>query len=141
MGLEMPDGYAPYVGNWRNIRPETYKDFEAFIHVRQKILLAESAFQYEIEVVELLHFNREQQLIKQPKYLFTPPRGSKLPLFPVVEPIQSSIILVEGIFDVINLHDKGLTNAVCCFGVKNVTCRKITSIICTRHRTNRYIFR
>ena len=31
-GLQMPDGYMPYVGNWRNIKPETYKDFEAFIH-------------------------------------------------------------------------------------------------------------
>jgi len=33
--------------------------------------------------------------------------------------------MVEGIFDVINLHDKGLTNAVCCFGVKNVTEEKL----------------
>ena len=32
VGLSMPEGYAPYVGNWRNIRPETYKEFEAFIH-------------------------------------------------------------------------------------------------------------
>ena len=27
----MPEGYMPYVGNWRNIKPETYRDFEAFI--------------------------------------------------------------------------------------------------------------
>ena len=37
-----------------------------------------------------------------------------------VEPIQGSVILVEGIYDMINLHDKGLTNAVCCFGTKNI---------------------
>ena len=43
-----------------------------------------------------------------------------MPLFPVVEPIQGSVILVEGIFDMINLHDKGLTNAICCFGTKNI---------------------
>ena len=48
-----------------------------------------------------------------------------MPLFPVVQPIQGRIILVEGIFDVMNLHDKGLTNAVCCFGVKNVTEEKL----------------
>ena len=53
-----------------------------------------------------------------PKY-YNAPMGAKMPLFPVVEPIQSSILLVEGIFDVLNLHDKGLTNAVCCFGVRN----------------------
>ena len=48
-----------------------------------------------------------------------------MPLFPVVQPVQGRIILVEGIFDVMNLHDKGLTNAVCCFGVKNVTVEKL----------------
>ena len=48
-----------------------------------------------------------------------------MPLFPVVDPIQGRILLVEGIFDVLNLHDKGLTNAVCCFGVKNVTEEKL----------------
>jgi DNA primase len=33
--------------------------------------------------------------------------------------------MVEGIFDVLNLHDKGLTNAVCCFGVKNINEEKL----------------
>ena len=46
-------------------------------------------------------------------------------MFPIVKPLQGRIILVEGIFDVINLHDKGLTNAVCCFGVNNVTEEKL----------------
>jgi DNA primase len=59
-----------------------------------------------------------------PKYLFHP-TGAKLPLFPVVKPIQGRIILVEGIMDMINLHDKGLTNAVCAFGVNKVTVDKI----------------
>ena len=48
-----------------------------------------------------------------------------MPLFPTVSTIQNSVILVEGIFDVLNLHDKGLTNAVCCFGVKNFIDEKI----------------
>ena len=69
VGLQMPEGYAPYMGNWRGITPATYKEFEAFIH--------------------------------------------------------SGKDFVEGIFDVMNLHDKGLTNAVCCFGVKNVTEEKL----------------
>ena len=69
-------------------------------------------------------FQSRTQTDQIPKYLNSP-AGAKLPLFPVVEPIQSSIILVEGIFDVINLHDKGLTNAVCCFGVKNINEEKL----------------
>ena len=68
---------------------------------------------------------------QQPKYLNTPP-GSKFPLFPIVKPIQGRIILVEGVFDVINLHDKGLTNAVCCFGVNNVNEEKLQVLICIK---------
>jgi DNA primase len=48
------------------------------------------------------------------------PAGAKMPLYPVVEPIKGSVILVEGIYDMVNLHDKGLDNAVCCFGTKNI---------------------
>ena len=36
------------------------------------------------------------------------------------------MILVEGIFDVLNLHDKGLPNAVCCFGTRNVSVEKLS---------------
>ena len=32
IGLSFPFNYIPYVGNWRNIRPETYRKFEAFQH-------------------------------------------------------------------------------------------------------------
>jgi len=54
-----------------------------------------------------------------PKYMISP-AGAKMPLFPVVEPIQGSVVLVEGIYDMVNLHDKGLDNAICCFGTKNI---------------------
>ena len=43
-------------------------------------------------------------------------------MFPTnVKPIKGRVILVEGIYDVVNLHDKGLTNALCCFGISNIT--------------------
>ena len=56
------------------------------------------------------------------------PSGVKLPIFPQVKPIQGKIVLVEGIFDMLNLHDKGLDNAVCCFGAKNFTKEKLNHL-------------
>jgi len=48
------------------------------------------------------------------------PRGIKMPLYPTVKPYfsakDSTIILVEGIFDMMRLHDIGYTNTVCTFG-------------------------
>ena len=122
-GLQMPEGYMPYVGNWRNVRPETYKDFEAFIHAG-KDFNGRICFPIRDRSARIVAFQSRTTGDQQPKYLNTPP-GAKLPLFPIVEPLQGRIILVEGIFDVINLHDKGLTNAVCCFGVNNVTEEKL----------------
>ena len=47
-------------------------------------------------------------------------------MFPTnVKPIKGRVILVEGIYDVINLHDKGLTNALCSFGISNITQDKL----------------
>ena len=122
-GLQMPEGYMPYVGNWRNVKPETYKDFEAFIHAG-KDFNGRICFPIRDRSARIVAFQSRTTGDQQPKYLNTPP-GAKLPLFPIVEPFQGRIILVEGIFDVINLHDKGLTNAVCCFGVNNVTEEKL----------------
>ena len=123
IGLEMPKNYAPYVGNWRNIRPETYRDFEAFIN-SDKDFLGRICFPIRDRSGRIVAFQSRTTGDQQPKYLNTPP-GAKMPLFPVVEPIQNRVILVEGMFDVLNLHDKGLANAVCCFGVKNVTVEKL----------------
>lgn len=123
IGLQMPEKAMPYVGNWRNIRPETYKVFEAFIHP-SKDFVGRICFPIRDRTGRIVSFQARSTGDQQPKYLNSPP-GAKMPLFPVVEPIQGRILLVEGIFDVLNLHDKGLTNAVCCFGVKNVTEEKL----------------
>ena len=62
----------------------------------------------------------------EPKYMIHP-RGSKMPLFPSVPDIkEGTIVLVEGIFDALNLIDKGITNAVCCFGTNNMDIYKIS---------------
>lgn len=57
------------------------------------------------------------------------PEGSSVKdiLFPLdkVEDF-STVILVEGIFDVINLHQLGYTNALCIFGTNNFTTKKVS---------------
>ena len=43
-----------------------------------------------------------------------------------VKPIQNRVILVEGIFDALNLWDKGLKNTVCCFGTQQESWVKLS---------------
>lgn len=119
IGLAFPEGAMPYVGTWREIKAETYKKFEAFTHSGSDYL-SRIVFPIRDRTGKIVAFQGRHTSIGIPKYLNLP-AGAKMPLFPIVKPIQGSVILVEGIFDMLNLHDKGLTNAICCFGVKNVT--------------------
>ena len=123
VGLAMPLNYVPYIGNWRSIKPETYKNFEAF-QDSEKEFIGRICFPIKDRTGRIVAFQGRTTTDQIPKYLNSPP-GAKLPLFPAVAPIKGRIILVEGMFDVLNLHDKGLTNAMCCFGVKNVTEEKL----------------
>lgn len=119
IGLEFPQDAVPYAGNWRDIKPETYKKFEAFQH-SGKDYVSRINFPVRDRTGRIVAFQGRHTSMGIPKYLNTPP-GAKMPLFPIAKPHRGSILLVEGMFDMLNLHDKGVTNAVCCFGVKNVT--------------------
>jgi len=118
IGLSFPKNAMPYVGNWRDIKPETYKKFEAFMH-HDPAFVGRIMFPIRDISGRIVAFNGRHTTGGTPKYMISPP-GAKMPLFPIVQPIKGAVILVEGIFDMINLHDKGLTNAVCCFGTKNI---------------------
>jgi DNA primase len=118
VGLSFPQNITPYAGNWRDIKPETYKHFEAFQH-HDPDYVGRIVFPVRDISGRIVAFNGRHTTGGTPKYMISP-AGAKMPLFPIVEPIQGSVILVEGIFDMINLHDKGLDNAVCCFGTKNI---------------------
>tara|TARA_B110000977_G_scaffold45963_1_gene62438 strand:- start:12524 stop:13351 length:828 start_codon:yes stop_codon:yes gene_type:complete len=126
VGLSFPKSAVPYIGNWRNIKPETYRQFEAFNSV-ERDHIGRVVFPIRDMTGRIVAFNGRHTSQGTPKYLITP-AGARMPLYPVVNPIQGSIILVEGIYDMINLHDKGLTNAVCCFGTKNINTDKLSML-------------
>ena len=125
IGFEFHKGFAPYVGNWRGIKPETYKHFEAFMH-HDSHFNGRVVFPVRDITGKVVAFNgRHMTMTEIPKYLIYPPQA-KLPLYPsTVNPIKGRVILVEGIFDMINLYDKGLSNAICCFGTRNIDADKL----------------
>jgi DNA primase len=131
VGLPMPKGYVPYQGNWRGISPKTYKSFEAFTceaaneDGSRNIFTSRIVFPIRDGVGDVCAFVGRHTGDGTPKYL-NQPAGAKLPLYPQVQPIRGSIMLVEGIYDMLNLQDKGMTNVMCCFGVKNVTEEKLS---------------
>jgi len=116
IGFDVPKNAIPYEGNWRGISPETYKQFGAFQHsdnqhIGRIVVPIRSISE------KIVGFNgRHMTMNHDPKYIISP-SGAKLPLFPANPQIYNGrLILVEGLFDMLNLYDKGLKNTVCSFG-------------------------
>jgi DNA primase len=122
-GLSMPANAVPFNREWRGISAETFNKFGAFQHNNPEFI-GRVVIPVRNIAGKIVAFCGRHQGQVDPKYLFHP-AGAQLPLFPIVKPIQGRIIIVEGIFDMMNLHDKGLDNAVCAFGVNKVTPEKI----------------
>ena len=123
-GLVIPINSTPYTGTWRGIRKETYERFGAFLD-KDPSFISRINFPITDITGKIVAYNGRHTGSGVPKYLITP-AGAQMPLFPKVEPIGGCVILVEGIFDMLNLHDKGLNNAICCFGTKNVNEDKLS---------------
>jgi len=118
--FDIPLGAKMFHKDYRNIKADTFKYFNAFTDDTSKLLegLRERLIFpiYDINGNIVLFHARFINSAGKPKYKNFPPNSS-LPLYPQIptEIIQGSIILVEGFFDMLNLWDKGLKNAVCIF--------------------------
>jgi len=126
IGLSFPSDAYSYTGNWRGIKPETYAKFEAFQSL-QSDFRERICFPIRDVSGRIAAFNGRHTSGGLPKYKISP-HGAKIPLFPKVHPVKGSIILVEGIYDMLNLHDKGLTNAVCTHGTMNINEDKLSML-------------
>jgi len=124
VGLPFPSNSVPYIGNWRQIKPETYKHFEAFQNGSSDHV-GRIVFPIRDISGKIVAFNGRHTTGGNPKYKISPP-GAKLPLFPAVSARNGKIMLVEGIYDMINLYDKGIKNVACCFGTKNISEDKLS---------------
>ena len=118
IGLAFPSNYSDYVGNWRGISKETYKQFEAFEHHGSEFI-GRIVFPIRDSRNKIKAFIGRHTSQGVPKYYIYPSKA-KLPLYPNVEPFHGHIMLVEGIFDLLNLWDNGIKHAICCFGIKNI---------------------
>jgi len=116
--LEMPS-HTLCDWEFRGISKETMQHFEAFIS-DDKSFDMEGRINFPLRDMDRkiqLFVCRQMYSDIKPKYKYYPAHV-ELPLYPDIPVItKGSIILVEGIFDLLNLYDKGLKNVVQCGGV------------------------
>jgi|TARA_Y100000015_G_scaffold26631_1_gene25837 DNA primase len=124
-GQDMPSGAMPYKGNFRQIAPWVYQEFETFT-APVSPFTDRLCFPVKDITNKIVAFVCRGKRGVVPKYYNTPV-GANLPLYPMsAKPINNSIVLTEGIFDVLKLYMGGLTNSMCCFGVSGVNEDKLS---------------
>jgi len=121
MGVELPVGATPYTKTFRGISAQTIKHFEAFYTHQVEKLQDRIIFPIkDITGKTVVYVGRHMLSNGNPRYVNYPSKV-QMPVFPVRLPTASkSLVLVEGIFDMLNLYDKGLKNVVCAFGTNTL---------------------
>ena len=126
VGIQLPEDRIEWKGgSFRNISEETLKIWQAFTWNVPKF---EGRIIFPIrditgKTVALL--GRKISGMTDKYYIY--PQGVEMPFCPAkVKPINNRVILVEGIFDALNLWDHGLKNTVCCFGTQQMNWVKLS---------------
>lgn len=121
ISVEMPEGCTPYTQVFRGISASTFKHFEAFHTDRVEKLQDRIVFPIREVTGRIVAFIGRHTLSNaNPRYVVYP-SGKPLPIFPPIVDTKGSMILVEGIFDMLNLYDKGVRNVVCTFGTSTIS--------------------
>ena len=120
-GLAPLEGTKPFTRVFRGISVATLKYFGAF--ETDKIEKLEDRIIFPIKDVRdktVSYVGRHLLSNGNPRYQ-NHPSGATIPMFPSrFQEVPRNIVLVEGIFDMLNCYDKGLRNVVCTFGTSKL---------------------
>ena len=120
-GVDFPEEMVPMLKPFRGITAKTLKEFGAFYTHGSEKLQDRIFFPItDVRGKNIVYVGRHMMSQGNPRYL-NYPSGVTMPIFPesFKEPAKSAI-LVEGIFDMLNLYDKGLHNVCCTFGTNTL---------------------
>lgn len=115
--IALPFDAQPFNHDFRDISEKTLKHFEAFTSNTPdwegRIVFPIKDFKNKIQGF----IGRYTHSKLDPKYIVLP-HGRPLPIFPPANMLEpGTVVLVEGIFDLLNLYDKGITNVITGFGL------------------------
>lgn len=120
-GLDLPTGHTPYTKQFRGISPQTLRYFGAFYTNQVEKLQDRIVFPIKDITEKIVVFVARHTMSNgNPRYI-NYPNGVRMPVFPSYLPSgYKAMVLVEGIFDMLNLYDNGLENVVCAFGTNTL---------------------
>ena len=127
IGLRMPND-AQYLDEDFRVSAEVLKEFRAFRSLQPDFAERVVFPIYDIKnkitcFVGRIEIDYDRG---KPKYKVSP-SGSKVPLFPMrkLQAEKGRVMLVEGLFDMLNLYQHGFRNVLCSFGTNTITKDKL----------------
>lgn len=128
-GLDLLPGAKPLTSPFRGISLATLKEFGAFYTDQDPDMEDRVIFPIKDIRDKIVAFvGRHSMSSGNPRYMIKP-AGVQFGMYPAKLPEHPrNIILVEGIFDLLNMWDKGAKNVVCTFGttrLNNDTAEKL----------------
>lgn len=123
VGLTIPPRSIPLTREYRNISVSTLKTFGLFEN--QNDFPDRVVIPMRDATGKIIAFNaRHKEIGGEPRYKIFP-TGVELPFFPANFTVtNNSVVFVEGIFDALNLYDKGLTNVIALLGTSTLHSKK-----------------
>lgn len=118
IGLEIPRGAEPFTREFKNVSGSTMRRFDAFVHkdYEDRVMVPIRDTTNKIVCFQGRHILSNAS----PKYKFYP-SGVEVPLFPAKVPvIHGTVVLVEGMYDALNLIDKNLVNVMSTLGTQGL---------------------
>lgn len=113
--ITMPEGSINWSKEHRSIKSETLLHFRAFenpLYFKDKICFPIYGYDGAMKAI----LSRDLYSSKSKYNIY--PSGVPLPILPMrPSAYKNSLIIVEGIFDMLNAYDKGLKNVICTFGI------------------------
>lgn len=120
-GVDFPDEQIPYSKPFRGISTKTLLHFGAFYCHGSSEHADRIWFPIkDLRKRNLAYLGRHLLSNGNPRYL-NYPGGVTMPIYPEVYPEKyTSAVLVEGMFDMLNLYEKGMHNVSCTFGTNTI---------------------
>lgn len=127
IGREIPPGSVPYNRNkFKEIPVEVLNSYDAFTNDLE--FADRIVFPIRDPVGRIIAFNGRSLYTDQPPKYLVYPAEVELPFFPaIIKPLEATMIVVEGLFDQINLQYHGLPNVVCLFGTNKISERNVNN--------------
>ena len=120
-GLAPLDGAKPVNASFRGISVKTLKEFEAFTTDQDEDMVDRIIFPIkDIKDRVTAYVGRHSMSNGNPRYLIRPAHAV-VGMYPAKVPAGTkSLILVEGIFDLLNMWEHGAKNTICTFGTSKL---------------------